>query len=89
MEKQVGLFDVEEAFFITGRGWVLAGEVSGIVAVGNHLYISKDVLLQITEVEAINNKQGGKVGLLVRTQFASRQELIDLNIIGATARILE
>jgi len=90
MPKQVGTFTVEDAFLITGRGWVLAGEVSGTVLTGNHLVFGSGSLLRISGVSVINSRTvTGKIGLLVSTQFASRQELIDKQILDATAQILE
>jgi hypothetical protein len=90
MPKQVGTFTVEDAFLITGRGWVFAGEVSGTVSTGNQLLFDGDVSLPISGVSLINSRTASdKFGLLVPTKFASRQELIDKQLIGATAHILE
>ena len=89
MEKQVGTFAVEEAFRITGRGWVLAGAVTGEVSVGHQLAFASGTVLRVNGVEMINTLRTGKAGLLIPSEFTSRQELLDQNIIGATARILE
>jgi len=89
MAKQVGTFVVEDAFRITGRGWVLTGVVSGSALAGNELAFPNGVFLRITGVELINMHRLDKAGLLISDQFASRQEVLDQQIIGATALILE
>ncbi|HLK96594.1 MAG TPA: hypothetical protein VK364_02395 [Hymenobacter sp.] len=89
MEKQVGTFTVEEAFRITGRGWMLAGALTGEALVGHQLAFPSGTVLRVDGVEMINTLRTGKAGLLIPSEFASRQELLDQNIIGATARILE
>ncbi len=89
MEKQVGTFAVEDAFRITGRGWVLAGAVTGEVLVGCQLSFASGALLPVSGIEMINTLRTGKAGLLISAPFTSRQQLLDWTIIGATARILE
>ncbi len=80
-------FTVEDAFHITGRGWVLAGDLVGEVARGNRLLVP-DAELLITSVEAINRWGRHKTGLFIAQSFASRYELIEQYIIGATAYII-
>ena len=89
VEKSVGSFSVHDAFRITGRGWVLAGKVEGLIETGYRLNFGNGTVLQVSGVEMIRKVSADSFGLLVSNQFESRQELIDLNIIGATAQILE
>jgi hypothetical protein len=90
MVNELSTFSVEDAFQITGRGWVLAGAFTGQVSTGNRLLFSNGLTLSIIGVNLINTlSQVDKAGLLVSKQFASKQELIDQQIIGASARILE
>jgi hypothetical protein len=83
----VSTFTVEDAFYITNRGWVLAGDLVGEVARGNRLLISKTELL-VTSVEAINRQGRHKTGLIIAQVFASRHELVKQHIIGGTAQII-
>jgi hypothetical protein len=83
----VSTFTVEDAFLITGRGWVLAGDLVGEVASGNRLLVPAAELL-ITRVEAINRWGRHKTGLFIAQSFASRDELIEQQIIGSTAQII-
>lgn len=89
MHTQVGTFAVEDAFHITERGWVLAGKVNGTICSGNQLAFDNGILLIVSGVNLINTLCTDKIGLLTSAQFASRQDLIDQNILGATAQILE
>ena len=89
MEKSVGSFLVDDAFRITGRGWVLTGSVEGQIEIGYRLDFGNEVVLQVSGVEMLRKARTDNFGLLVSNQFKLRQELIDLNIIGATAQILE
>jgi hypothetical protein len=89
VENQVGTFSVEDIFRITDRGWVLAGEVEGQISPGYRLAFGNDVVLRVRAVNWIRTAGPDKFGLLIANHFESRQELVDLNIIGATAQILE
>ena len=89
VENSVGSFSVDDAFRITGRGWVLAGELQGQIEIGYRLNFGNEVVLHVSGVEMLRKVNTDNFGLLVSNQFDSRQELIDLNIIGATAQILE
>lgn len=80
-------FTVEDAFYITSRGWVLAGNLVGEVTSGNRLVVAEAELL-ITGVEVINLQGKHKTGLVIAQQFASRRELVEQHIVGATAQIL-
>ncbi|MCC3156110.1 hypothetical protein LJ737_02620 [Hymenobacter sp. 15J16-1T3B] len=90
MSTEVGTYSVEEAFQLAGRGWALVGELTGQVSSGNCLAFSTGLVLPIIGVNFINTRsQSEKFGLLIPLQFTSRQELLDQQIIGATARVLE
>ena len=80
-------FAIEDAFYITNRGWVLASDLVGEVARGNRLIVSETELL-VTSVEAINRQGRHKTGLIISQVFASRHELIEQHIIGGTAQIV-
>jgi len=80
-------FLIEDAFYLTGRGWGLVGDLRGEVARGNRLIVSEAELL-ITSVEAINRHWKHKTGLFVAQAFASRHELIEQHITGAIAQII-
>ena len=85
----VGKFSVEEAFSITRIGWVLVGELEGEISPGNQLDFGNDVILQVRGVEMTKVYNSDKISLVISNQFESRQALVDQNIIGATAQILE
>ena len=87
MKKLVGTFSALDAFCITGRGWMLVGNVKGDVAVGNKLAFDNGVLLQVRGIELMSRTD--KQALLISPAFSSQQELIDQHIIGATAQIVE
>jgi hypothetical protein len=87
VKKQVGTFSVVDAFCITGRGWVLTGTIQGDVTVDSQLAFDNGVSLQVRGMEMMSRTD--KQALLISATFASRQELIDQHIIGATAQILE
>ena len=80
-------FTIEDAFHLTNRGWVLAGNLVGEVTSGNRL-AAAEVELLITSVEVINVQGKQKLGLVIAQQFASRRELVDQHILGATAQIV-
>lgn len=80
-------FAIEDAFYITNRGWVLAGDLVGEVARGNRLIVSETELL-VTSVEAINRQGRHKTGLIIAQVFASRHELVEQHIIGVIAQIV-
>jgi hypothetical protein len=87
MPNQVGTFTVEDAFHISGRGWVLVGPVQGICNSGMQLIFSAAATWPITGITGPN--KDGSISLLVPAPFSKRQELLDQQIIGTTARILE
>lgn len=90
MSTEVGTYTVEDAFHITGRGWILVGALAGEALTGNHLAFPSGLVVQIKGVELLNlRNQYDQISLLIPPQFASKQELIDQHIIGATARVLE
>ena len=91
VKNTVGKFYVEDAFRITGRGWVLAGLISenASPALGNKLAFDSGVSLHISAFEMIYKKPAELVGLLISDQFGSRQELFDQHIIGSTAWIIQ
>lgn len=91
MSTEVGTYIVEDAFHITGRGWVLAGTLMGQVQRGNQLAFPSGVVVGIKHVDyqILRNSQGERWLLLIQNKFASRQELLDQPIIGAAARVLE
>jgi hypothetical protein len=89
VKNHVGKFSVEEAFRITGRGWVLVGELEGNILSGYQLDFGNDVVLHVSGIQLTKVYNSDKLSLLVSNQFESRQELVDQNIIGATAQILE
>lgn len=91
MSTEVGTYSVEDAFHINGRGWILTGTMlTGQAHVGNHLAFSSGLMLNIKGIEFLNvRNHSEKISLLILNQFASRQEFIDQQIIGATARVLE
>jgi hypothetical protein len=89
MKNSVGSFSVEDAFRITGRGWALVGEFEGNILPGYRLDFGNNFILRVTHVDFVRKYNSEKIGLLVSNQFESRQELIDQNILGATAQILE
>lgn len=79
-------FTIEDAFYITNRGWVLAGNLLGEVTSGNRLAAERELL--ILSVEAINVQGKHKTGLVIAQQFESRDELVEKHLIGATAPII-
>ena len=84
-----GTFVTEDAFCITGRGWVLVGQLSGTVVSGQQLVFENGVILRIKAVELMNIRNTTeKISFVLEDTFASRQELLDQSIIGATARII-
>jgi hypothetical protein len=83
----VSTFTVEDAFYITGRNWVLAGNLGGEVTSGNRLVAAEAEWL-ITSVEAINVQGRYKTGFFIAQQLASRHELIEQPIVVVTARIV-
>ena len=85
----VGKFSVEEAFRITGLGWVLVGELEGNILSGYRLDFGNDVILQVSGIQLTRVYNSDKISLVIFNQFESRQKLVDQNIIGATAQILE
>lgn len=88
MNSAVGTFTVEDSFRITGRGLVLAGKVIGQVAPGYQLVFEDDTSWRIKAVEFANiHNQYEKAGLLVDAPLATREELQERGIIGATAQI--
>ncbi|MBO2008406.1 hypothetical protein [Hymenobacter negativus] len=89
MENSIGSFLVDDAFRITGRGWVLTGAVKGQIEIGYRLDFGSEVVLHVSGVEMLRKFNTDNFGLLISNQFKLRQELIDLNIIGATAQILQ
>ncbi|MBG8554552.1 hypothetical protein [Hymenobacter guriensis] len=87
-----GTFTVEDAFYITNRGWVLIGEIQGEFGVVRQLRFATGVLLPISQmcpVNVSNKNRIHKTGLITSAHFASRQELLHQQIIGATAQVLE
>ena len=80
-------FTVEEAFYITSRGWVLMGNLVGEVTSGNRLVVA-EVEWLITSVEAINVQGAHKLGLFIAQQFANQRELVEKPFIGVTAQII-
>jgi hypothetical protein len=89
VKDSVGKFLAEEAFRITGRGWALLGEFEGSILTGYRLDFGNDVILHVSGIDWARTHNSEKIGLLISNQFASRKELIDSNILGATAQILE
>jgi len=89
MKNSTGTFSVEDAFRITGRGWVLVGDFEGNILPGYRLDFGNDLIFYVTGVDFMRKLNNEKIGLLIRNQFESRQELIDLNIMGTTAQILK
>jgi hypothetical protein len=88
MATLIGAFLVEDGFFITGRGLVLAGVLSGQVEAGNQLAFPSGAHWRVKGVNCINAKgRLDVVGLLVDTPISSREELLTHSIIGATAEI--
>lgn len=88
MTKQIGVFTVEDAFYLTNRGWVLIGELKGYVTTGNWLVFPIEVELLVVSVEAINQLGAHKTALIISEHFASRNELVAQHIIGNTAQIM-
>ncbi|MCR5888108.1 hypothetical protein LRS06_10045 [Hymenobacter sp. J193] len=88
-----GTFTVEDAWYITSRGcWVLVGEIQGEFGVVRQLLFATGVLLPISQmcpVNVSNKNRIHKTGLITSAHFASRQELLHQQIIGATAQVLE
>lgn len=85
-----GTFTVEDAFYITNRGWVLIGEIQGEFSVVRQLRFATGVSLPISQMCPVNIKnQTYKTGLITSAHFASRQELLSQQIIGATAQVME
>lgn len=90
MSTEVGTYTVEEAYRVNERGWALLGVLTGQVASGNYLAFSSGLRLRIIGVQLGGSpQQSDKQGLLIPLQFQSRQDLLDQQIIGATARVLE
>jgi hypothetical protein len=89
MQKEVGSFIVDDCFWLTSRGWVLAGELLGQVAPGNQLVFLGGIALSIRSVEAIRVPDGEKIGLLItHGQSQDPSYLSEKQIIGLTAQIL-
>lgn len=68
---------------------MLAGEVEGQIETGYRLDFGNGTVLRVSGIDMVRKLNSNKFGLLVSSQFESRQELLDLHIIGATAQILE
>lgn len=86
MEVEINTFLVEDATF-TERGWMLVGEVEGDVSTDNYLAFDNGFAPVIKELKHIENT--GQTGVIIPEPFLSKQDLIDQNIIGAVARIIE
>ena len=83
-----GIYVAEDAFRITGRGWVLLGELKGTVASGQQLVFENGMAfrikaLQLTSGPAISTK----TGLLLDATFDSRQQLLEAGILGVAATV--
>lgn len=88
MPKQIGVFTVEEAFYLTHRGWVLIGELQGYVTTGNWVVFPGEVELLVIRVEATNQLGAHKTALIIAAHFASRNELVAQHISGNTVQIM-
>ena len=89
MQKEVGSFTVDDCFWLTNRGWVLAGELLGQVTSGNQLVFPGGIALSVRFVEAIRVLEGEKVGLIItHGQSQAPSYLCEKQIIGLTAQIL-
>lgn len=87
MAEAVGTFVAEDSFYITGRGLVLLGKVSGQVAPRYQLVFEDGTRWNIRGVEAINQRnQYEKTGLLVDAPPTTRDELLRI-IWSGTAQI--
>jgi hypothetical protein len=88
-EASVGTFEVKDAFYITGRGLVLLGRVSGQVAPGYKLVFEDATLWIIKGVELINlyDNKYEKTGLLIDVPFITHEELLQRGIMWNIARI--
>lgn len=62
-------FTIEDAFYITDRGWVLAGDLVGEVARNNRLIVYETELL-VTSVEAINRQGKHQTGRAYASNLA-------------------
>lgn len=89
MQKQVGSFIIEDYFWLTNRGWVLAGKLLGQVEAGNQLVFPAGTTLLIRSVEAIRVREGEKIGLLIsQSPLPDQGDLLEKQIVGLTAQIL-
>ena len=86
MEEEINTFLVEDAVF-TERGWMLIGEVEGGISTGNYLAFDNGFAPVVKELKHI--RETGQAGVIIPQPFLSKQDLIDQNIIGAVARIIE
>jgi translation elongation factor EF-Tu-like GTPase len=95
MSTEVGTFTVEDAFYITGRGWVVVGTLTGEARFGSQLAFPSGLVTIIKSIELIRtNQPSGKIGLLLSVPFTKRQrpddrQVLDQQVVGKTARILE
>ncbi|GAB3826667.1 hypothetical protein [Hymenobacter jeollabukensis] len=95
MEKEVGTYTVKDAFHLTSRGWVLVGTLTGAVNNGNHLAFPSGLVVRTKGIEMLNiRNQEERICLVISAPFTKRQrpvdrQILDEQIIGATARVLE
>ena len=88
MKTSSNTFQVEDTFYITGRGLVLLGKVSGEVALGYKLIFEDATCWDIKGVESANlSSEHGKTALLVDAPFITREELLQRGILWNTAQI--
>ena len=89
MQKQVGSFVVDDYFWLTNRGWVLAGQLLGQVEAENQLVFPAGITLIINSVEAVKIREGEKIGLIIgRSSARIPRELLEEQVLGFTAQIL-
>jgi hypothetical protein len=86
MEEEINTFWVEDAM-LTASGWMLIGEVEGDISTGNYLAFDNGFAPVVKELKHLANT--GQAGVIIPHPFLTKQDLIDQNIIGATAQIIE
>ncbi|OUJ76236.1 hypothetical protein [Hymenobacter crusticola] len=82
MTKKVGSFVVEEAFYITYRGWVLAASLTAVLELATIYGLRTAFLYALAALQAPLTVVLLKTGLLISDQLTPRQELVAQLLVG-------